>query len=173
MYRTLRTLLPLILLISMVACAPAPVPPADFNPLIEVPFEAALRGMIDCAAGKSGTFMYSNGNIVLMGWDAGKGQYGFVSLSLNGNPVKDLATVLGGTGQKVAYKNMNGLIQAVIAAGWERVGPEALPVEFKLLLESAKGLAAFSAYGLTTFFVIPAGLLETGEPWTPEELPPL
>lgn len=161
---TLCILLACLALLS--ACSPAPIP----HSITAVNFYDTLRGMASAARGEPGTFILTNGKeLVMLAWPY-KGNYAFTVTSLSsGDAVKQLTDVIK-NGNGASPMTLADLVKGLIGQGWTYMAAEELPASVYETLKatSVEALTAGAAR-FTTFFLMPAGLLED-EPWKPAEI---
>lgn len=174
LYHTLsHIVLPLVLVFSSLglsACAAVQQPTSMVPEAINaVNFYDTLRGMVSAARGEPGTFVLTNGkDLVMLAWPY-KGNYAFTVTSLSqGNAVKQLTEIIK-NGNGASPVTMADLVKGLIGQGWAYLAAEELPASvFEVLKATSVEALTAGATRFTTFFCLPAGLLEL--PWETESI---
>ena len=134
--------------------------------VVAIGLGATVSALKQVANGSPGTFIYATQGMkdILFAWPIGANNYGFVSVSRNGNIVQSMAT-----GNQTSALSMANLATNLEAKGWRTATPADLPTPIFLALQSARswlmGLASLNP--VLPIFIIPADAFEGTAPLPP------
>lgn len=123
---------------------------------------STLRGMKQASIGASGTSLFTKGDLTTFIWTLKDG-WAFATINISTRqPIQNFANVARNA-NFVNVADMTDVVKVMLKNGWEIIPASALPTSVITALHGGMSWLTTLAGSMTSFFVVPAGILVTPE----------
>ena len=130
--------------------------------VIALRLNSTLHGMKQASIGAAGTKVFQKGDLLTFIWTLRDG-WAFATINVSTRqPIQHFANVARNA-SFVNVKSMKDVVETMANSGWKLIPASALPTSVVTALHGGMSWLTTLAGSMTSFFVVPAGILVTPE----------